>query len=101
MTVTTTRVFPEWLDKPLDDALLECRDLVESPDFETVARWRAGGGLVAGHFQVYFPEEIAHAAGMLPVKMRGAPLEPDEADSHFGSYLCSILRSSLLLPPDL
>jgi len=95
MTVTTTRVFPEWRNKSLDDALLECREMVESPEFETVARWREGGGLVVGHFQVYFPEEIAHAAGMLPFKMRGAPLEPDQADSHFGSYLCSILKTSL------
>jgi benzoyl-CoA reductase subunit C len=92
-----TTVFPEWRTKSLDDALLECREMVESPEFETVARWRDGGGLVAGHFQVYFPEEIAHAAGMLPFKMRGAPLEPDRADSHFGSYLCSILKTSLEL----
>jgi len=97
MTITTTRVFPEWLEKSLDDALLECREMVESPEFETVARWRESGGLVAGHFQVYFPEEIAHAAGMLPFKLRGAPLEPDQADSHFGSYLCSILKTSLEL----
>jgi benzoyl-CoA reductase subunit C len=95
MTVTTTRMFPEWRNKSLDDALLECREMVESPEFETVARWREGGGLVVGHFQVYFPEEIAHAAGMLPFKMRGAPLEPDQADSHFGSYLCSILKTTL------
>jgi len=97
MTVTTTRVFPEWLDKSLDDALLECREMVESAEFETVSRWRANGGLVAGHFQVYFPEEIVHAAGMLPFKVRGAPMEPDQADSHFGSYLCSILKTSLEL----
>lgn len=97
MTTLTTRVFPEWMGRSLDDALRECRDLIESPDFETVARWRSTGGLVAGHFQVYFPEEIAHAAGMLPLKMRGAPLEPDAADSHFGSYLCSILKTSLEL----
>jgi benzoyl-CoA reductase subunit C len=50
---------------------------------------------VVGHFQVYFPEEIAHAAGMLPVKVRGAPLDATLADSHFGSYLCSILKTSL------
>ena len=50
-----------------------------------------------GHFQVYFPEELAHAAGMLPVKVRGAPVDRREADSKFGSYLCSILRSSLEL----
>jgi benzoyl-CoA reductase subunit C len=97
MTMTATRVFTEWRDKSLDDALGECRDMVESPDFETVQRWRDGGGKVAGHFQVYFPEEIIHAAGMLPFKVRGAPAEPDQADSHFGSYLCSILKTSLEL----
>ncbi len=88
-------VFHEWRDKTLDDALTECRDLVEDPGFPTVKRWREQGGKVAGHFQVYFPEELAHAAGMLPVKMRGAPTEPTHADSHFGSYLCSIIKTSL------
>jgi benzoyl-CoA reductase subunit C len=34
---------------------------------------------------------------MLPVRVRGGPVERREADSHFGSYLCSILRSSLEL----
>jgi benzoyl-CoA reductase subunit C len=97
MTLTATRVFEEWRGKSLDDALFECRELVESPDFETVRRWRDAGGKVAGHFQVYFPEEIVHAAGMLPFKVRGAPLEPNLADSHFGSYLCSILKTSLEL----
>jgi benzoyl-CoA reductase subunit C len=52
---------------------------------------------VIGHFQVYFPEELAHAAGALPFKVRGAPLEPRHADSRFGSYLCSILKTSLEL----
>jgi benzoyl-CoA reductase subunit C len=46
---------------------------------------------------VYFPEEIAHAAGALPFKVRGAPVEATRADSHFGSYLCSILKTSLEL----
>ena len=90
-------VFPEWRDKTLDEALCECRDLVESPDFDPVGRWREAGGKVLGHFQVYFPEEIAHAAGMLPVKIRGATLECAQAGSRFGSYLCSILKSSLEL----
>ena len=29
--------------------------------------------------------------------MRGAPVEPTHSDSHFGSYLCSILKTSLEL----
>lgn len=82
-------------DEGLDAVLAYCRDVAEDPEYPTVARWRATGGKVLGHFQVYFPEELAHAAGVLPVKVRGAQLEREQADSHFGSYLCSILRSSL------
>ena len=52
---------------------------------------------MVGHFQVYFPEEIVHAAGALPYKVRGAPVEPMQSDSRFGSYLCSILKTSLEL----
>ncbi len=83
------------MDAGLDAILARCRDLVEDTDFPTVARWREAGGKVLAHFQVYFPEEIAHAAGMLPVKLRGAPIERRESDARFGSYLCSIVRSSL------
>ena len=90
-------VFTEWQGKPLDEILYQCRDLVEDTDFPTVKKWRAAGGKILGHFQVYFPEEIAHAAGMLPVKLRGSQIERKRADSHFGSYLCSIVRSSLEL----
>jgi benzoyl-CoA reductase subunit C len=79
----------------IDRILGASRDLVEDTDFPTVHAWKDKGGKVLGHFQVYFPEELAHAAGMLPVKVRGAPVEMRQADSHFGSYLCSILRSSL------
>jgi benzoyl-CoA reductase subunit C len=52
---------------------------------------------VLGHFQVYFPEEIAHAGGLLPFKVRGASVEATQAESRFGSYLCSILKTSLEL----
>lgn len=90
-------IFDGWQGASLDEIVTLCRDLVENPEFPTVRRWREAGGKVLGHFQVYFPEEIAHAAGMLPVKVRGAPVEARRGDSHFGSYLCSILRSSLEL----
>ena len=65
--------------------------------FPTVRRWRESGGKVIGHFQVYFPEEIVHAAGILPFQVRGAQIEAVQADSRFGSYLCSILKTSLEL----
>jgi benzoyl-CoA reductase subunit C len=91
------QVFDRWQNQPLDEVLYECRELLEDMDFPTVRRWREAGGKVVGHFQVYFPEEIVHAAGMLPLKVRGAPLEAMQATSRFGSYLCSILKTSLEL----
>jgi benzoyl-CoA reductase subunit C len=85
------------LDAPLDDVIYECRELLEDSDFPTVKTWQASGGKVLGHFQVYFPEELADAADLLPVKFRGAPIEKESADARFGSYICSILRPSLEL----
>ena len=90
-------IFHEWQDRSLDDAIYECRELFEDTTFPTVKRWRERGGKVVGHFQVACPEEIVHAAGLLPFKVRGAPVETIQSDSHFGSYLCSILKTSLEL----
>lgn len=93
----TTATFGAWRGKPLEEVLYECRELLEDMDFPTVRRWRENGGKVVGHFQVYFPEEIVDAAGILPFKVRGAQIEAVQADSRFGSYLCSILKTSLEL----
>lgn len=91
------QTFENWRNKPLDEIFYECRELLEDMSFPTVRRWRESGGKVVGHFQVYFPEEIVHAAGILPFKVRGAQIEAVQADSRFGSYLCSILKTSLEL----
>lgn len=49
-----------------------------------------------GHFPVYFPEEIAHAAGLMPVAILGGgnKLDMKLADAHMGSFVCSICRST-------
>lgn len=91
------QLFDAWRGKPLDEVLYECRELLEDTTFPTIRRWRESGGKVVGHFQVYFPEEIVHAAGILPFKVCGAQIEAVQADSRFGSYLCSILKTSLEL----
>ena len=95
--MTPVHTFDGWQDRPVDDVIAAARDLLEDTDFPTVKRWREAGGTVLGHFQVYFPEEIAHAAGVLPVKVHGAPVEGRHAEARFGSYLCSIVKSSLEL----
>ena len=92
-----TPVFDSWRGRSAEDAIAIARDLIEDSDFPTVRRWREAGGKVLGHFQVYFPEELAHAAGMLPVKVHGAQVEGRHAEARFGSYLCSIVKSSLEL----
>ena len=91
------RIFEGWENRTLADALGLCRELVEDPEYPSARRWREAGGKIIGHFQVYFPEEIAHAAGLLPLKIRGAQVEGMESESHFGSYLCSIIKTSLEL----
>jgi benzoyl-CoA reductase subunit C len=91
----SAHVFGNWNGKSLDEILAAGRELVEEPEFPTLERWREAGGKVIGHFQVYFPEEIAHAGGLLPFKVSGARVEGMRADSHFGSYLCSIIKTSL------
>jgi benzoyl-CoA reductase subunit C len=92
-----THVFDDWRGRPVDDVIAITRDVLEDAAFPTVTRWREAGGKVAGHFQVYFPEELAHAAGMLPVKVHGAAVEGRHAEARFGSYLCSIVKTSLEL----
>jgi|TARA_B100000035_G_C20974750_1_gene542655 benzoyl-CoA reductase subunit C len=91
----TVKTMEEWSGKPLDEILWLCQETMEDIEVMTVKRWREAGGKVLGHFQVYFPEEIAHAAGMLPMKMFGASVETRNADSRFGSFLCSILKTNL------
>ncbi|MDP6843629.1 MAG: 2-hydroxyacyl-CoA dehydratase family protein, partial [Rhodospirillales bacterium] len=89
-------LFDGWQDQPLDKIIARCRDLVEDETYPTVKAWRRNGGKVVGHFQVYFPEELVHAAGMLPLKIRGGQTDDTSSGSqHFGSYLCSILKTSL------
>src|SRR3972149_1407272 len=83
--------------RSFEDILNSIQEIFDDTTFPTVRRWRQQGGKVVGHFQVYFPEEIADAAGVLPFKVRGAPVEAVRAESRFGSYLCSILKTSLEL----
>src|SRR3990170_5846323 len=85
----------------LAELLDGCRALIEDPEFPAVRRWLEANrdGRVLGHFQVYFPEEIAHAAGMLPIKIAGGGtrVQIRQADARIAAFVCSIIRSSLEL----
>jgi benzoyl-CoA reductase subunit C len=53
------------------------------------------GRRVFGYFCNYTPEEIIHAAGILPVRVRGTAENVDLADAHLPSFCCSYMRSAL------
>lgn len=65
-------------------------------NFDTVKEWkRETGGLALGYFPVYFPEELPHSLGILPVGLYGASggVALDMATAHTQSFVCSITRS--------
>ncbi len=87
------------MEEELNEIIEECRIAVEDPEYPAVHQWleENPNGKVLGHFQVYFPEEIAHAAGMFPLKMKGfdRSVQIRQADAHIAAFVCSILRTSL------
>ncbi len=87
------------MEEGLGQIIEECRIAVEDPEYPAVHQWleENPNGKVLGHFQVYFPEEIAHAAGMFPLKIKGfdSSVQIREADAHIAAFVCSILRTSL------
>ncbi len=86
---------PENSEAELAAILERCNDLRLAPMPEEGALPEGFTGTL-GHFPVYFPEEIAHAAGLLPVHVVGGgnKLEMKYADAHMGSFVCSICRST-------
>jgi len=65
------------------------------PESVTVKDWRATGRKVIGWFNPYIPEEIIHAAGMLPFEVTGdnEPVQMQGAEVHIYSNSCSKIRT--------
>jgi benzoyl-CoA reductase/2-hydroxyglutaryl-CoA dehydratase subunit BcrC/BadD/HgdB len=53
------------------------------------------GQEAAGWLPVYAPEEIIHAAGLLPVSMWGGQTRVQQADAYMQSFGCSVVRAIL------
>jgi benzoyl-CoA reductase subunit C len=87
---------PDTLDQSLERGF----QLLDDVDFGGVRAWKQqSGGKAIAYFPVYGPQEIIHAAGMLPVCVAGAGdrLDLQHADARFGSFICSIVKSTLEL----
>ena len=75
-----------------------CADILQDLTFAEVRRWKAEhGGKAIAYFPVYAPVEIIRACGMLPVGLNGAGdrLDLQHADARFGSFICSIVKTTL------
>ncbi|HEX4898915.1 MAG TPA: 2-hydroxyacyl-CoA dehydratase [Pyrinomonadaceae bacterium] len=79
----------------------DCEDIISDVNFSTVREWKEQhpGAKAIAYFPVYAPVELIHAAAMLPVGLSGAgdQLDIQYADARFGSFICSIVKTTLEL----
>ncbi|MHA2615764.1 MAG: 2-hydroxyacyl-CoA dehydratase [bacterium JZ-2024 1] len=84
----------------LSEILDECVAIVKDNQFSSVRAYRERTGKkVIGYFPVYTPVELIDAAGALPVGLHGGgnEIEITHADALFGSFICSIVKSTMEL----
>ncbi|HKK95132.1 MAG TPA: 2-hydroxyacyl-CoA dehydratase family protein [Anaerovoracaceae bacterium] len=63
---------------------------------ESIKEWKAQGKKVIGTICCHVPEEIIHAAGMLPIRVRATGCEDNsEAETWMSSLSCSFASSCL------
>lgn len=85
----------------MTDVIARCEELITDVDFKSVTAWKSAhpGAKAIAYFPVYAPAEIIHACGALPVALHGAGdrLDLQYADARFGSFICSIVKTTLEL----
>lgn len=75
----------------------QMQDYVRNPK-QTIQNYvNKTGNKAIGCFPVYCPEEIVHAAGMLPVGVWGGDVEISLAKKYLPAFACSIMQSNLEL----
>ena len=82
------------------EALAEIRAINEAfPYNDPVREWKEQGKKVIGWWCCYVPEEVIHAAGMLPIRLLGGfrELSLDLANSYFYPTSCSTVRACFQL----
>jgi benzoyl-CoA reductase/2-hydroxyglutaryl-CoA dehydratase subunit BcrC/BadD/HgdB len=72
------------------------------PESVAVKEWKAAGRKVIGWFNPYIPEEIIHAAGMLPFEVTGdnEPVQMQGAEAYIYANSCSKIRTCWQLQLD-
>lgn len=60
-----------------------------------IRKWKESGGKVVGWLCTYTPEEVIHAAGLLPVRIQGDPQKASLGDIYLQSNMCPFARSCI------
>ncbi len=80
--------------------LNQCESFIKDLHFSALREWKEKSGKkVVGYFPVYTPVELIDAAGAIPVGLYGGGnvIEISHADAVFGSFICSIVKSTMEL----
>ncbi|MBI5118692.1 2-hydroxyacyl-CoA dehydratase [Candidatus Poribacteria bacterium] len=63
---------------------------------EVMEQWRREGGKIVGYFCSYVPEELIHAVGALPVRIRATgSADTSDGDAYLSAYNCTFTRHAL------
>ncbi len=79
------------------DALLNNAKTIAAHPKTMLKKYMSEGKKVIGCFPIYTPEELIHAAGMIPMGLWGGQINPSVAGQYAPAFTCSIMRSCLEL----
>jgi benzoyl-CoA reductase subunit C len=79
----------------VESVLRQISDIAAEP-YDYARAWKERTGKrVFGYFCTYFPEELLHAADILPMRILGQKENVSLADAHVQAFICSLVRTSL------
>ncbi len=72
------------------------RQAAQSIDLEPLRAFKAAGGRLIGYTCTFLPVEVFHAAGLVPVRLRGIGAESlNIADAYYGPFVCTFPKALL------
>lgn len=78
----------------MNSALSQLEAIAENP-YQAARQWRQGGKKVVGVAPMHFPEELVHAAGMLPLVLQESDEPVTAGYSYLYPFFCGFTRSTV------
>ena len=92
------------MEAQINALLARCQELAFDLNFSEAKAWKKArpGRLLVGHLPIYFPREIVHAAGGLPVGIMGGGDRKQiiRGDAFYQSYICHMPRGVIEMALD-